>query len=271
MSVATDPPAKAMSHGHARPFLLANFNIKAECRELSRTENLMLLSIHPRLRTMHSLGAGLLEKVASVQIVNEGIAQRFRFQPNISVKHRTRVVYLVGYWQVYNIAEAISEELRQEFSLRTPPTGKNLEAIAHIQDSEQPVSVHLRRGDYTMQAEGNVALTPDYYLRAMTYMREHLARPRFYVFSDDIKFAREHFGQRVDTNYLDHNDAHTAHEDLRLMSTCRHHIIANSTFSWWAAWLNQNREKIVIAPRRWMVGNHSRYDDLLPPGWLKID
>jgi hypothetical protein len=273
MRIGTDPPQHAISHGHPRPFLLSHFAISAQHRELNSFERLLLLSDHRRLKpfTEAILQRGILQRGLHLKIVAESFEQRFRFQPTLPIGDKTRTIYLVGYWQVYNIAERISLSLKKEFSFREPPTGKNLETLRLIQNSENSVSLHIRRGDYTLAAEGNVALPMEYYARAIAHIKESVNKPSFFIFSDDMEFAKAKLGGEISACFVDYNDSLSAHEDLRLMSLCRHHIIANSTFSWWGAWLSPGADKIVYAPRNWMVGNCPHDNDLFPPSWRLLD
>ena len=264
MSMAIDPPLHANSHGHPRPFLLPQFAIQAPCHELNPFERFLILAEH---RGIKQISGVLLRHGLRVEVATETVAQRFHFQPQLPVRRGTRTVYLFGYWQVHQIAARVERELRQEFTFREPPSGNNAAILRRIESADQPVSLHIRRGDYTLAVEGNVALQMDYYVRAIAEIRATVRDPLFFVFSDDIGFARNNLPAGISAVFVDHNDAFSAHEDLRLMSACKHHIIANSTFSWWGAWLNARGDKIVIAPRQWMVGNHARYDDLFPPPW----
>ncbi len=143
--------------------------------------------------------------------------------------------------------------------------------LERIGKCTNPVSLHVRRGDYTLAAEGNIALPLDYYTRSISICRERLADPTFFVFSDDIAFARKNLPHDIRAVFIDHNDDASSHEDLRLMSSCRHHIIANSTFSWWGAWLNPRLDKLVVAPKHWYLTQDSYYPELLPPGWILCD
>jgi Glycosyl transferase family 11 len=267
MRIATDPPHKSMSYGHPRPFLLSHFAIDAPFRELNSFERMLLLTDHRRLGRLRPVAASILQHGLRLQIVDERLEKRFCFQPKLSIRDETRLVYLTGYWQVYKIAESIAADLRREFSLRRGPTGKNREMLRAIRSTENSVSLHIRRGDYTLQAEGNVALPMEYYSNAIARLNGSVSRPTFFIFSDDADFARASIARNISAVLVDHNDSLSAHEDLRLMSACRHHIIANSTFSWWGAWLGSAADKTVYAPRNWMVGNRPRYDDLFPPTW----
>lgn len=142
------------------------------------------------------------------------------------------------------------------------------------------ISLHIRRTDYL----SNPYLSPpplEYYLRSMAEMEGRLRAAgapqeslRYFIFSDDIEWARQNLRPALPHVHVDINDGGTGYFDLELMRNCRHHIIANSTFSWWAAWLNEHAEKIVIAPRIWFnreEGDRYHTDDALIPGsWLRI-
>jgi hypothetical protein len=272
MSLVFDPPHTALSHGHPRPFLLSHFAIDAQFRELTRGERLLLFTNNlvthgRRLKAAQPIVGAVVQHGFRLQFVSETLEQWYRFQRVLPVNTGANTIYLLGYWQVHQIPESISVDLRREFSFRELPTGKNIEMQRRIKNSENSVAVHIRRGDYTLEAEGNVALPMSYYSSAITQITESLPNPTFFVFSDDIDFARRNLRADIPAVFVDHNDSLAAHEDLRLMSSCRHHIIANSTLSWWGAWLGSYDDKIVIAPRNWMVGQRSSYTDLFPSNW----
>jgi hypothetical protein len=273
LSLITDPPHKSSSYGHPRPYLLPHFTITAQHRQLNRIDYLMLLTENRRLKPTAGplLQKHILQKRLKVQIVTETLEQRFRFQKELPISRKTQTIYLLGYWQVHNIAENISADLRKEFMFRDLPTGKNLELLRTIRSTSNSVSIHIRRGDYTLPQEGNIALPMDYYGRAISNLRASLSNPTFFVFSDDVMFARQHLPKHISAIFVDHNDAFSAHEDLRLMSACRHHIIANSTFSWWGAWLNSSTDKMVLAPRNWRVANCPASNNLFPQTWSLLD
>jgi hypothetical protein len=273
LSLIVDPPHKSHSYGDPRPYLLPHFSITAKHRKLNDVDRILLFTENRRVTPTLALFLRkyILQAGLRVQIVTETLEQRFRFQSELPVSRNMRTIYLLGYWQVHNIAEQISVQLRREFTFRNLPTGKNLELIRVIQNAENSVSIHIRRGDYTLAAEGNVALPIDYYSEAIANLRTSLRNPTFFVFSDDINFAKQHLSKNIPSVFIDHNDAFSAHEDMRLMSSCRHHIIANSTFSWWGAWLNPSVDKIVLAPRNWLVANCPAKNDLIPRTWRVLD
>ncbi|EYS96939.1 alpha-1,2-fucosyltransferase [Cupriavidus sp. SK-4] len=182
--------------------------------------------------------------------------------------------YLDGYWQSESYFAEMTQELRRDFQIATPPTSENAEWLARIGGDEGAVSIHVRRGDYVTNASANAVhgtCSLDYYMRAARYVAENIGvKPTFYVFSDDPDWVAENLHLGHETRYVRHNDSARNYEDLRLMSACRHHIIANSTFSWWGAWLNASEKKVVIAPAQWFRDEKFDTRDLLPPTWTKL-
>ena len=181
-----------------------------------------------------------------------------------------RTLYLNGYWQTPRYFEECRAELLKEFSFRTEPAGKNLEILQQIQNTPGAVSLHIRRGDY-LNIQGSIALPFSYYDRAIKMIGEKINEPVFFVFSDDIPWAESNLQGKGRFVFVDGNGVDSAHEDMRLMAACKHHIIANSSFSWWGAWLNPSEEKTVIAPKYWMIKKETFYPDLFPESWMQIN
>ena len=266
LRLVIDPPKRAVSHGHPRPFLLSELCIVAPFAETSAQDS-FVLSQRRSLRSLVSLS----NRLRHIQVFRESFSERHTFQPALPVKPATELLYLVGYWQTHHVVDSIADQLRTELAFRNPPRGAaNRDMMAKIANCDDSVSLHVRRGDYTLAIEGNLALPLEYYTRAIAYFRERLANPTFFIFSDDIPYMRQHLSSDLQAVFVDHNDEAAASEDLRLMSACRHHIIANSSFSWWGAWLNPNRDKLVFAPRYWHLKPDSFYPDLLPPAWHTV-
>ena len=181
-------------------------------------------------------------------------------------------VYLDGYWQNEKYFNNIEDVIRKEFAITVPQTSEN-QKIAELISSHESVSLHVRRGDYvsdlqTSKVHGTCGL--DYYARAIAEIYSRVDSPHFFVFSDDMEWSKANLDISHPVVFVDHNNALTSYEDLRLMSLCKHHIIANSSFSWWGAWLNQNSCKIVLAPKKWFNSVDYNTKDLIPDGWLKI-
>lgn len=181
-------------------------------------------------------------------------------------------VCLRGYWQSERYFADAAERVRSELSVRAPASGRNAELAAAIAACEA-VSLHVRRGDYVSDATTNAVhgvCSLDYYRRAVAHVASRVTEPHFFLFSDDPEWTREHLRLDAPTTVVDHNDAGHGHEDLRLMSRCRHHVLANSSFSWWGAWLGTGPDRIVVAPRRWFRDETKDTSDLLPSAWVRL-
>lgn len=181
-------------------------------------------------------------------------------------------VYLDGYWQSEKYFSEIVNIIRKEFSFVSPPSAINQELLKEIGECNS-VSMHIRRGDYVsnpkyMEIHG--VLEIDYYMQALKLIRKNVKDLHIFVFSDDISWVRSNFKTDLPLHFIDHNGAEKDYEDLRLMSSCKHHIIANSSFSWWGAWLCENPEKIIYAPKKWF--NRLNFDegDLIPDSWFVV-
>jgi hypothetical protein len=186
--------------------------------------------------------------------------------------------YLEGYWQSEKYFADLRADLLEELEVRQPLEGRNAECAAFIADTNS-VSLHIRRGDLVSNPQFNKVhgtCRPEYYEAAIAHIWRIQGSPHLFVFSDDIPWAREAIRPSCPVTFMDHNDGASAHEDLRLMALCRHNIIANSTFSWWGAWLNRNSQKIVIHPKRWFadpsaVEDYEKFlSDLIPHSWVAM-
>ncbi len=180
-------------------------------------------------------------------------------------------VYLEGYWQTEKYFREIRSVLLQDFAIVTPPDAENAALLERIRSSNS-VSLHVRRGDYannsrTQQIYGCCGI--DYYQAAIKSIQDRIENARFFIFSDDPDWAEENL-QIQGSLVVRGNDASKNYEDLRLMNACRHNITANSSFSWWGAWLNQNPQKIVIAPSRWALSSRLNSSDIVPESWERI-
>ncbi|HVN40475.1 MAG TPA: alpha-1,2-fucosyltransferase [Myxococcota bacterium] len=179
---------------------------------------------------------------------------------------------LHGYWQSERYFADVADDVRRELTVERPATGRNAELLERI-DACNAVSVHVRRGDYVSlpPVRATHGVCPlDYYERAARTLAERVADPVFFVFSDDPDWVRDHLRLDGEMVQVDHNRPEAGSEDMRLMSRCAHHVIANSTFSWWGAWLDPRPEKIVVAPRRWFEDGDRDTSDLVPAGWIRL-
>jgi hypothetical protein len=179
-------------------------------------------------------------------------------------------VYLQGYWQSERYFKPIEQVIRDDLRFNNELSGENL-ALAQNIASVDAVSLHIRRGDYASNPHLNrlLGLLPlEYYQRASLAIAKALPSAHFFVFSDDPDWAKDHLRLGRPASFVAHNGPTAPHEDLRLMSLCRHHIVANSSLSWWGAWLCGNAAKIVIAPAQWFA--QVPMPDLVPASWRRL-
>ncbi|MDC0737948.1 alpha-1,2-fucosyltransferase [Cognatishimia sp. SS12] len=176
--------------------------------------------------------------------------------------------YLHGYWQSEKYFTDHADAIRSDFTFPAP-SGQNADLAAQIGETLS-VSLHVRRGDYVSNASHVVCAQP-YYDAALAALLPQLeAAPQIFVFSDDPDWARNNLKLPGTPIVIDHNGDAQDYEDMRLMSLCRHNIIANSSFSWWGAWLNQNPQRTVIAPKRWFGKDALSNPDIWAVGWTKV-
>jgi hypothetical protein len=229
-----------------RPLLLQQFDIDNDIERMNLLDRLMV-STKPQFR----LPGQIVRSASRTQVFfqhPDKIAQPFEF----ALEPSARSIYLTGYFQEYGLVSQIEPILRRELVLRSPLHWQSQQFAERIRSARRPISVHLRRGDYLTTFGPNGVLSMSYYERALVRMREQFADSSFFVFSDDVDFAKFWAGSQARMTVIDCNDEARAPECLYLMSLCQHHIIANSTFSWWGAWLNAGHDKQVIAPDDWL-------------------
>ena len=180
--------------------------------------------------------------------------------------------YLDGYWQSEKYFNDIKYIIRDEFTVISSPDTTNKNCARMIQSSDA-VAIHIRRGDYISNksaTEFHGICSLDYYYKAIDEILSKVKNPHFFVFSDDPEWTQENLKINALTTYVVHNSSDKNYEDLRLMSLCNHFIIANSSFSWWGAWLSKNESKIVIAPSKWFQEIKYNDSDRLPEEWKRI-
>jgi hypothetical protein len=178
--------------------------------------------------------------------------------------------YVSGIWQSEKYFKDIRDILLTEFSLKNPlsPTAQPLWAEI---TKRTAVSIHIRRGDYVVDTKTNSkhgVCPPEYYKKAVDYISSHVQHPQFYIFSDDIAWVKEHMSLPESSIFVSQQGI-ASYEELMLMKECKHNIVANSSFSWWGAWLNKNPQKIVIAPQKWFNAPIPT-TDLLPVSWIQL-
>lgn len=197
----------------------------------------------------------------------------FDYDVQISHTYGSGVNYYDGYWQSPLYFNAIRPMLLEELKIKQPLSSLTTALSKSIQ-KENAISIHVRRGDYVQNKKINAIhglCSLEYYHQAIKWLVEKEKHISFYIFSDDIAWTKVNLkieGQLV--HYVEHISDANNHEDLYLMSICKHHIIANSSFSWWGAWLNDYPLKRVIAPKKWFADELINTDDLIPAEWIRI-
>lgn len=255
-------------HGF-RKYSLNHFNIQEEFASKREIENLLGYYKCKAAKLMKFLrldaSAQIIHFNNIVEEKNLFFDKDFLFNPDDT--------YLKGYWQSEKYFSDIKDIIRQEFSFKAAQAKTNAEISESIRNTES-VSIHFRRADYVnnpITNEYHGLCDISYYKTAIELILEKVSNPCFFVFSDEPEWVKENFSINFPTTIVTHNGSLHAHEDLRLMTQCKHNIIANSSFSWWGAWLNQNPDKIVTAPAKWYQAKvEFNMDDVVPQEWIVI-
>lgn len=243
----------------ARSFALDYFNITTK---LASREDVALLRKRPfwgvkAFRKLLGVRTGHVRENGN-HAIDEGL---FSVKPP---------ALLDGYWQCARYMELARSLINKDFQFMRALSSSNEEHLECINASES-VALHVRRGDYVSNPTFNAVhgvCSIDYYRKAVALMLDLLKDSRFYVFSDDLSWVSENLDLPQGTVFIDNNQ-NVPHEDLRLMTACKHNVIANSSFSWWGAFLGQYSDKQVIAPLQWYAQGRSS-GDFLPSSWLKL-
>jgi len=201
---------------------------------------------------------------------NHIIDESFAFNKNIFGLNGN--YYLEGFWQSEKYFEDIKETIKKDFEFPSIHDKQNNELLNELK-SVKSVSIHIRKGkDYKKPLfSGTCGL--DYYVQAINTIKSQIENPKFYIFSDNFEWCKENLSF-CDPVYVDWNSTYGPlnYLDMQLMSNCKHNIIANSSYSWWGAWLNKNPNKIVIGPKKWFNSSSEKFDssDIIPENWTKL-
>jgi Glycosyl transferase family 11 len=255
----------AFSRDKLRSYDLGDYALSASVGLASDVELAQCEQKKPRglARIGKALGVG----GAAIPAIREA---HFHYDPALAMAKPP--AYIVGYWQSERYFGDHAGQIRSDFSQREPLEPENA-AIADVISGSTSVSLHVRRGDYFSDAKiqsvhGVCGL--DYYARAMAAVETKVAAPHYIVFSDDPNWTRANLSSPHPMTFVTCNQAERGFRDIELMSLCCHHIIANSSFSWWGAWLNARADKVVVAPARWFAGGAKDARDLVPEGWVRV-
>ena len=243
-----------------RNFELHHFSlIESKQVKVINDSNLNLLK-----KTIQKAAVKALKKVILEYVENSS-----HFSANFFKSDRS--VAIDGYFQSYKYFDFLRHQLFHDFQLVEPLDDRNLEALASILSCNS-VCIHVRRGDYVSLQTANEfhgLCDLSYYREAITIIHSKIENPHFFIFSDDMPWCRSHLNE-ANISFVDVNNSDNAYLDLNLMKNCKHFIIANSSFSWWGAWLAENKNKIVIAPKKWFAEEDSNIEDRIPPEWTCI-
>lgn len=245
-----------------RPYELEHFNIQAACK-LPFFTNKYLYPIAKSAFYVHKFSKKLQ--------LNYFKENHFEFDSSMLAQPDN--TYLDGHFQSEKYFKSIEHIIRKELTFKNNLDAVNLATQQKIEQSNA-VAIHIRRGDYISikrNASKFATISIRYYLNAIQYIAAKISSPIFYIFSDDIEWAKENLKVDFPLFFINHNNsAAAAYKDMQLMSLCKHNIIANSTFSWWSAWLNNNPEKIIIAPQKWFEDSSINSNDIYPTEWIKL-
>lgn len=237
---------EASDHGTTRFYELSAFGIQP--RDLSLADKLRL-------------------KVQPPTVLRD---QDLSYKPEF--RSVTGNVVLEGFWQSYKYFTGYRQKIVSTFAFPPSISQANSQHLETIKNS-QSVSVHIRRGDYVTDKETKKfhnLLPMSYYQAAVKRLETGSKKLNYYVFSDDPTWCKQHMPFLKGAIFVDNNKADNGVEDMRLMAACQHNIIANSSFSWWGAWLSQRQKKKVIAPKKWFQSWQESLDDRLPPDWIRL-
>lgn len=249
-----------------RSFALENFKIKVQIASVSELEPFKKY-----------LGQDFLSKtlrVLSSKFPNsakgyfyEPRGENFIFNEKLLKIKPSHSVYFDGFWQTPKYFSGIESIIRKEFEFSQTPDGENQAIIEKISGSNS-VAVHIRHGDNATKMAAHHGVLPiSYYLESAELLAKRNSQLHFFVFSDDVKWAEENLTWNYPTTFISHNGEERHQEDLRLMTYCKHHIIGNSTFSWWGSWLGKKPGQEVCAPSRYHMKRAKSSSDYYPPEW----
>ncbi|MBW8015801.1 MAG: alpha-1,2-fucosyltransferase [Planctomycetes bacterium] len=254
-----------------RSYALDVFDIPAQITDSQPVQKVLKVRRQDKLKKAAAiLFCSIANKFSGSWMV--GIVERKKVGFDKSLLNLPSEVYLQGYFPSYKYFVDSEEVIRKEFAFNVEPGQQNRKIIDMISSSNS-VSLHVRRGDYvsnekTKDKFGVCSL--EYYKRAVDYISKNVEQPHFFVFTNDLDYVEDNLEINCPATFVTENSGSKSFEDMRLMSLCKHNIIANSSFSWWGAWLNKNPEKIVICPSPAFDKLDIRDEDFYPEDWVSL-
>ena len=263
LSVSTDQLKVYNQHNGFELYDL--FNIKATVAGTKELRHLLGYRSNPKLRRF--LGRSSMTWAAGGNWCNEPSDRYWS-----GIRDINNSVYLHGYWQSESYFSDYADVIREDFTFRDELDELDSAVLARMK-AGMCASLHVRRGDYLAAKSRNLYSTCsiEYYVSAVRFLRKKFPQLRIFAFSDDTDWVVTNLMPKIrDLEVVSHNVASRSANDMRLMSMADHHIIANSSFSWWSAWLSQSQKKIVIAPCKWFADGRLT-PTLLPTDWITLN
>jgi hypothetical protein len=197
----------------------------------------------------------------------------FQFDP-LALERRGDF-YVTSYWQSPLYFDDIADQIRSDLRLRSPLSAVLQSIKDHLEATSCSVAFIVRRGDFAnhpRHSKFHGSCSFEYYRQAVDIIKSRVADPHFFVFSDDVSWVRSNFEFECPVTFMDQPYDHAEYDyvDMHLISCCRHHIIANSTFGWWGAWLGSSVNGVVIAPQRWFLDESINTQDVVPEHWIRL-
>ncbi len=233
-----------------RPFMLEPLNVQA----VLASDEVSLKAYNPY---------GIISKVLRRIL---GTGNTVAFDPSLLLPPFKKSYE--GYWQTEKYFADFTDQIRSEFTLNVPLGSLAQSMYERIKGDDHSVSIFYRRTDYVGHKTFDIG-EQDYQKRALARMKELVPNMKLYVMSDDITWVKENVDLPEGSVFVSDKEI-TPQEEMHLASACRHHIIPNSTFAWWGAYLNKNPNKVVITPKVWANVDNDEYADIVPAGWLRV-
>ena len=223
---------------------------------------------------LHPTGKTLIQKISNQYRMHWGGYEKKFFVKEPSYEFDERLLHIAnntyteGYFTDERYFAAYRNQLLRQFTLTTTPNEKSTALLQQMQQ-QNSVCISIRRTNF-LNNPLHGTCGEEYYYNAMDEIAAKVSTPVFYVFSDDNQWINTHFKPKYNCVYVQHNYP-DFYEDFRLMVGCKHHIIPNSTFPWWAAWLTNTPGKIVIAPKYWLNSDTIDYSRFVPDSWIRLE
>lgn len=249
--------------GYDRTFGLQNFNAEVNLkRRREKKRNIFYnFFVKPHFKK---------DKIEEV-IIDKCVVEQANLKFDESLLCLESPVYIEGFFQSEKYFADIADQIKRGFSLKTPLNQNNLDMLEKIKNSNA-ISLHVRRGDYLNDEDDWGICSKKYYQMAVELIvkEANITNPSLFIFSDDYQWVSENLKFDCEMFFVNINGPDEAYFDLELMKNCKHNVIANSSFSWWGAWLNENSQKIVVAPKPWFK-NLEKEHDIVPQDWLRLE